>query len=121
MSDHVNDQDKSGHHASAQIPLRTLIERWAQIAMEVERGYTLTFDDFLNDLDLRHRIAKRVRKLVADVSLITTLDAADDRFRASTLVSNDCLWGEENATDEGWTPEREWYYYRTPKVRPTDW
>ena len=106
------------HHP---IPLDTLVERWAQIATDVQQGYTLTFDDYLNDVDLRHGIAKRLRVSAIDGLVAADLRTADDRFRAATTSSADCLWGAENARHESWTSEREWYYYRLPLRLPSDW
>ena len=106
------------HHV---IPLATLVERWAQVALDVAQGYTLTFDDYLNDVDLRHRIAKRLRTSAVDGIVGAALREADDHFRAATLESADCVWGAESARDESWSPSREWYYYRLPLKHASDW
>lgn len=103
------------------VPLSTLVERWSRVVAEVERGYTLTLDDYLNDLDLRHRIARRLSTMTGEPLEHTDLAAVDARFRAATAPSADCVWGAENASDEGWTAEREWYYFRQLVQRPPDW
>lgn len=106
--------------------LTELIGQWTQIAAHMERGYTLTFDDYLNDLDLRRLIDERVRELNAGEPeqashhlaqhlpehLAEALSAADAVFMNATEPSAENVWGEENALAEGWTPEREWFYYR---------
>ena len=126
--------------ASKWQPLRTMVEQWAQIAAHVERGYSLTFDDYLNDVDLRRLIDERIRalgesrsgampkssneailkspSLAIPKSLGVALAAADDVFREATTLSADNVWGADNERDEGWNAEREWYYYRWPRSLP---
>ncbi len=103
------------------VSLDTLVAKWAKVAAEVERGYTLTIDDYLNDVDLRHRIASRLRTASANTQVAESLALADERFRAATIVTDICVWGRANAIDEAWNPEREWYYFRLPKQRLEDW
>ncbi|MEP6781793.1 MAG: hypothetical protein ABJC26_17970 [Gemmatimonadaceae bacterium] len=106
--------------------LREMVVRWTQIVADVERGYTLTFDDYLNDLDLRRQIDARLWELElgeikVDAGLREALGKVDERFRNVTIVSEQNVWGEENARDEGWDAESEWYYYRMPVRLPTEW
>lgn len=110
--------------ASSRQPLRELVERWEQIASHVERGYALTFDDYLNDLDLRRLIDERIRAIgdwrssAIPKSLSVALASADDLFRQATTASAENVWGADNERDEGWNAERQWYYYRWPKSTP---
>ncbi len=106
------------HHKT---PFVTLVERWAQVADDVRDGYSLTFDDYLNDLDLRHRIALRLNLSTVDGIIAAALRESDNRFRDATTESAECVWGSDNARDESWTPEREWYYYRLPIRHAPDW
>ena len=98
----------------------TLLQRWLQTVQEVERGYALTFDDYLNDLDVRHSIRLRLHESGnagnsrTFATLRNALADADQRFRAATVSVGECVWGEANAREEGWTAEGEWYYYRVP-------
>lgn len=106
--------------------LATLVDRWSEVVAELERGYRLTFDDYLNDIDLRHLIARSLRnappdQIVAMAPLLFTMDTVDAKFRSMTTVVDECIWGEANARDERWTPDTEWYYYRQPQTRPSDW
>ena len=109
------------------IPLPHLVAKWERIVREVEAGQLLTRDDYLNDLDLRHQIARRSREHAfdrrhgLDVNATARLDALDARFRAVTVDGAECVWGERNAREHGWTPAREWYYYRVPRVKPAAW
>jgi hypothetical protein len=110
------------HHPT----LAMLVERWDQIVAELERGYTLTFDDYLNDVDLRHLIARTLRNVPpaardAMAPLRDALYDIDARFVANTEPTEECIWGESNAEDEGWSRDGEWWYYRQPMDRPADW
>jgi hypothetical protein len=115
--------------ASAHVTVPTLpmlVERWGQVVAEIERGYTLTFDDYLNDMDLRHLIARSIRNVPPGAReqlepLRDELKAIDVRFVANTEPTDECIWGQANAEDEGWSPDGEWWYYRQPMDRPEDW
>lgn len=91
-------------------PLDRRLDRWAHVVAEIESGYSLTFDDYLNDLDLRHGL----RALPADDARQVALRELDARFKAHTYPSGSCVWGDDNAEAEGWDRERDWYYWRLP-------
>jgi hypothetical protein len=38
----------------------------------------------------------------------------DAQFVAGTVESVSCIAGTEQAVAAGWTPTREWYYWRVP-------
>ena len=58
---------------------------WEQTAAAIEAGYSLTLDDYLNDLDAR-QILKVVLSAMPDPDgpLLDRLRAADARVRAAT-------------------------------------
>lgn len=91
-------------------PLDRRLDRWAHVVAEIESGYSLTFHDYLNDLDLRHGL----RALPADDARQAALSELDARFKAHTYPSGSCVWGDDNAEAEGWDRERDWYYWRLP-------
>ncbi len=107
--------------------LREMVERWTQTTAQVERGYSLTFDDYLNDLDLRRLIDERVRAIedardeTIPSSITVALALADERFRRATIAAEANVWGVENERESGWNAQREWYYYRTPERLPEAW
>ncbi|MGV3711320.1 MAG: hypothetical protein ACO1Q7_21040 [Gemmatimonas sp.] len=107
--------------------VRNMIDRWTSIAVIVERGYPDTADEYLNDLDSRRLIDDYLASMpnefveaMPDV-LTTKLEDADQRFRRSTVESRECVWGVENEAEYGWSRDREWYYYRLPRVLPDPW
>jgi hypothetical protein len=96
--------------------LEGLVESWEKTVREVEEGYSLTLDDYLNDLD--------ARQLIADALTVTTdqqrerineqLSQADEKMRGLTEPTKVCLWGEEVAEEEGWTAKENWWYFARP-------
>jgi hypothetical protein len=61
-----------------------LIEKWARFVAEVEAGYSLTLEDYRNDLDLRAIIAK--------VEMDGDVAALDERFRQCLVFSAKPVW-----------------------------
>jgi hypothetical protein len=42
------------------------------------------------------------------------LDEADKAFMAATRDFKNCVWGKGTARKEKWTPQKNWWYFRTP-------
>ena len=107
--------------------LRELVERWLAIATEVEYGYQLTFDDYLNDLDVRRLISEALQQIDSEHSgfgpgpIALVLQQADELFLRSTIPTETNVWGAANELENGWNPEAQWYYYRLPEQLPEDW
>lgn len=101
--------------------LRGMVDRWSEFSSQAESGYALTFDDYLNDLDLRRLIDEHLREIEAEhgvvvpKSITIALGSADQQFRRATTLSAENVWGVENERENGWSAEREWYYYRRLK------
>jgi hypothetical protein len=94
-----------------------LVEEWERLVDQVEKGYPLGLDDYLNDLDGRELIAA----LMSAVSRALTpvqkrrLVAADERMRAAVQPLEHCLWGDRLAAANGWDAERNWWYFSRPR------
>jgi hypothetical protein len=93
-----------------------LLESWAKTVSALEAGYDSLFDEYLNDVDSRKIIdelsihASDAERAVVEASL----PALDSRFVAATRPIAMCVWGDQNATKYGYSPERDWWYYRLP-------
>ena len=87
-----------------------LLEQWARTVDDVEHGYALTYEDYLNDLDVRRALDDALLSDAAHKPL-ASLDA---RFQAATFPSGECVWGVENEKAEGWSRVAHWYYWRLP-------
>lgn len=95
--------------------LAGLLEQWAAIVMHAERGRDASLDEWLNDMDLRDILAGALAaaNLRERGAAAGRLDDADQRFMTITEPSPS-LWGDEIATNNGWRPEWQWWYFRRP-------
>ncbi|MCW5738364.1 MAG: hypothetical protein KIS73_29850 [Enhydrobacter sp.] len=97
--------------------LRELIDQWAEFVGDLERkDYTFDLDNWRNDVDVRELILEALpmfsREEMGDHAL--KLDATDKSFMASTRAFKRCVWGHGTQKKEKWTPEKNWWYFRTP-------
>ena len=96
--------------------LEGLVERWENLVQLVKDGYTLGLDDYLKDLD--------VRQLIDEVMAVATdeqheeytdrINRADEWMKSLVKPSTGCLWGDEVAEEEGWSAEKNWWYFSRP-------
>ena len=89
-----------------------LLEEWEETVRQVQAGWSLTWEDYVNDVDNRRIIDEVVKKFPAATP--PQLLQLDLRFRAATTLGS-CVWGDDVASEEGWEPSSHWYYYRHPK------
>lgn len=118
MSDDVREflREKGCSFPVAERGLAGLVESWEKVVKSVEAGYSLTLDDYLNDLDARQLLddALGVAPLAEQQKFEERIRQADDQMKGLTTRSGACLWGDELAEEEGWTPKRNWWYYACP-------
>ena len=97
--------------------LRGLVENWERIVVLVESGYAQGLDDYLNDMDGRQLLENALELASADArnSVMARVRDADHRMLVLLKPAGKCLWGPIAAEDEGWTPERNWWYFQVPK------
>ncbi len=94
-----------------------LLEAWGRVVDELERGYTLGLDDYLNDLDVRE-LLRAALALAVDrdrTKATKRLTALDTRVRAATEPAGRCLWGDRVAKTNGWTADDHWWYFARPR------
>lgn len=93
-----------------------LVESWEKVVQAIDEGYMLSLDDYLNDLDSRQLLGEALG--VASPAEIekfeTRIQLADDQMKSLTTRCSVCLWGDEVAEEEGWTPKKNWWYYARP-------
>jgi len=96
-----------------------LVEEWDRVVTQVEQGYPLGLDDYLNDMDGRELIAAVMGAVVRALTPVQKrrLVAADERMRAAVQPLAHCLWGDRLAAANGWDPVRNWWYFSRP-TRP---
>ena len=97
--------------------LAGLVSEWERIVAEVEAGYPLGLDDYLNDLDDRQLLDEALQLADPEDSALMSgrIIGADERMRRCTKLVEECLWGERVAEAEGWTPEANWWYFSVPR------
>jgi hypothetical protein len=98
--------------------LRDLIDQWVEFTSGLETAdYTFDLDNWRNDVDVRELILEALpmfsREEIGDHAL--KLDQADATFKTSTRPSRRCVWGHGTQSKEKWTPEANWWYFRTPR------
>lgn len=98
--------------------LRGLVENWDRVVAEVEAGYDRPLDDYLNDVDGRQLLANALELAPDEMrsAYAARIADADKRIRDVTRPSARCLWGQIVADEEGWKPERNWWYFVLPKA-----
>lgn len=93
-----------------------LIDQWVEFTGDLDKGYSFDLDNWLNDVDVRELILEALpmfsREEMGEHAL--KLDQADATFRAATRDFKKCVWGKGTARKERWTPEKNWWYFRTP-------
>lgn len=94
-----------------------LLESWENFVGTVEEGYTLGLDDYLNDLDARQLLADAlaVAPSKESAAMAARLQRADEQMQALVQPTEVCLWGDEVAGEEGWTPKNNWWYFSRPR------
>ena len=94
-----------------------LLLQWERLAAACGHVYVGGLEDWLNDLDDRHMLFELAQELPEAISetFDARLAAADAGLRVGTRVVPDCVWGEDLAKANGWSPEVEWWYWRAPR------
>ncbi len=97
--------------------LRGLVENWERVVAQVLQGYNLTLDDYLNDMDGRQLLENALELAPEEVrnAFLPRVHDADMQIRLNLVPAGRCLWGGIVADDEGWTEERNWWYFERPR------
>mgnify|MGYP001097382353 CR=1 FL=1 len=95
-----------------------LINQWVAFTADLDgKGYSFDLDNWLNDVDVRELILEALpmfsREEMGEHAL--KLDKADETFLTATRDFKRCVWGHGTARKERWTPEKNWWYFRTPR------
>jgi hypothetical protein len=95
--------------------LAGLVEAWEKTVAQVETGYPLGFDDYLNDMDGRQILETALGAAGPSAEGADRVRAADARMKKLVRPVDRCLWGEPMADAEGWTPTENWWYFSLPR------
>jgi hypothetical protein len=96
--------------------LQGLTEKWEEVVRSVEEGYSMGLDDYLNDMDGRQLIEEGLRIAPAGDrrTYLKRIRQAGAKMQWLVKPTGRCLWGEETARQEGWTAEKNWWYFSIP-------
>lgn len=98
--------------------LRGLVENWERIADMVTAGYSLTLEDYLNDMDGRQLLQNGLGVAPPELrdAFLDRVRAADERMKALVIPAGRCLWGAIVASEEGWKEDTHWWYFTRPQA-----
>jgi hypothetical protein len=88
--------------------IASLIKKWTEFTVEVEKGYELTIYDYTNDLssrDLLQELSDRDPQVKEEIMAV--IEPADKRFMLATRQSDGVL--RPSASPD------EWWWHRLPK------
>jgi hypothetical protein len=91
-----------------------LLDRWEQITARVERHATWLWEEWVDDLDVREILEDVLAHVPEAAGARPSVEAVDERFRAAAVATESCAWGDDVAERNGWTREREWWYWTAP-------
>lgn len=91
------------------------VHAWELTAREMAEDWDMDEDAYLNDLDGRQILFEMEEAGLLDDHELKRIHIADHSFQASTVATDECVWGAENAAEKKWTPETNWWYWRKPE------
>jgi len=96
--------------------LRGLVDTWESFVESVKRGYDLGLEDYLNDLDGRQLLEETLAIAPKEQreESVGRVRRADELMKTLVKPAGKCLWGNEVAETEGWTSEKNWWYFTRP-------
>lgn len=97
------------------LALPALMAQWARAVDRLERAVDTNPSDHLEDLAVRHEIARRIRARPVTAETREMLAELDGIYREATVECVGCVAGEHDAAAQGWTAAREWYLWRRPR------
>jgi len=99
--------------------LQGLTVNWEEVVRTVEEGYSLGLDDYLNDMDGRQLLEEVLPLAPAGdkEAVLKRIRQADAKLQWFVKPAGRCLWGDETARQEGWTANKNWWYFSIP-TRP---
>ena len=96
--------------------LEGLVGEWERAVQQVDAGYPLGLDDYLNDLDARQLLEDvlEVSPPLERAAAAARVRVADERMHHRVRLVGECLWGARVAASEGWTAAANWWYFAVP-------
>ena len=101
--------------------LEGLLTHYDSLVDAVSEGYDLTFDDYLNDMDLRDALSGALEVAPVDdrKTAEKQIEKLDRKFRELTIECGP-IWGEKVARENGHDPVTHCWYFRRPRQPAPD-
>jgi hypothetical protein len=96
--------------------IERLVKNWKETVASIIQGYPLGLEDYLNDMDGR-QLVEEVMPIIDPAKrqkFAERVRWADEQMRKVVRRRRHCLWSEETAAEQGWTPEKNWWYFSEP-------
>jgi hypothetical protein len=100
-----------------------LLTSWESTVASVIEGDIPDYTSYLRSVD-RRRILQETLALIPMYEqdwYLKRVYAADDQIKPHLILTQIPLCGPAVATEQGYTPERHWWYYRRPCVVDETW
>lgn len=99
--------------------LPALVALWARVVADLEHCVAsgTAPSSLAGEVDVRQEIAERVRSKPTTAETREMLAELDQLFRDMTDEIPECIYGADVAAERGWTPQRQWYYWRALRPR----
>jgi hypothetical protein len=94
--------------------LAGLVQSWERVVEYVKSGYDFGLDDYLNDMDGRQLLDEALQAVPSDRTLLERVRRADEAMKRLVRSTGRCLWGKKSASQHGWSPEKNWWYFSVP-------
>ena len=102
--------------------LEGMVERWAAAVGFITAAEHRDIYELLNDIDGRQLIHDSLVVAPADevAKLAHQLEMADREYFKTSIPLITCLWGDQRAKEQGWSPDVNWWYFRKPHCLDPD-
>ena len=94
--------------------LTGLVQSWERVVESVRSGYDFGLDDYLNDMDGRQLLDEALLVVASERQWLDRVRRADEAMKRLVRSTSRCLWGKKNASQHGWSPEKNWWYFSVP-------
>ncbi len=93
--------------------INKLIHKWQLIVNEIGKGYTMSYEEYTNDISIREKLNREINNSFnANKELLSKIKIIDDRFIDSTkAISNPIVKLTSKPNDI-----QRFIYFRIPKI-----
>jgi hypothetical protein len=103
--------------------LEPMVKGWERTVRDIVERTPQYYNEYLNDMDGRELLQDALDAIPPDEqgALRARVAAADATVLPHLVPTAHCIWGDHVARAQGYTPERDWWYFHRPPNEETDW